>query len=631
MGMNRLAYIIVCASLISLAGCGGGGVGTGYYADNFWGGKEVSIAIQDAGETSYSEAGGDDQSRYENTQVETPEENDEGALDAHDLFDGVDPQGDTRSEEGEGQTDAETLCDNPAPCGGCETTCELSAGPETEHPFTPTPENSSSVTSDSNGYLVLDSTKMEFPFIWIANSGEGTVSKLNTRTGCEVARYNVCSDPSRTAVDLNGNGIITCRGDGKVAKVAVFEQDCKDRNNNGMIDTSRDIDGNCRIDPSEMVADDECVLWVVQPDGPPTTGCPSYGNGCARAAGVDKENNIWVGFWNSSRLRKLSSLDGSVLQTISVTRRPYGLAIDGEGTIWFVSREPFPHSLVKVDPSTGEVGSWAVPGNYAYGMAIDPWGKIWVATGESMGISRFDPVTNSWTNTWSWTERGRTRGVAIKVLKNASSGSVIGATVYVAHHTWTCVLGRYISVIDAKTLNPEEPIDLGDAVFGPVGVAIDCDGFLWSINQCTSNASKIDTNTKQVLGTYPVGKSPYTYSDMTGYALKTVTAPQGYYRQVFEGWETQQTHWKSIYVDADLPGDGKTFIFVRFRVSDSAQGLATAEWSGPFGPFPPEVFPLVLGSSGDITGRYLEVEVTLRTTDSALVPRIKKISVVASL
>jgi hypothetical protein len=96
-----------------------------------------------------------------------PEENDEGALDAHDLFDGVDPQGDTRSEGGEGQTDAETLCDNPAPCGGCETTCELSAGPETEHPFTPTPENSSSVTTDSNGYLVLDSTKMEFPFIWM--------------------------------------------------------------------------------------------------------------------------------------------------------------------------------------------------------------------------------------------------------------------------------------------------------------------------------------------------------------------------------------------------------------------------------------------------------------------------------
>jgi len=528
--------------------------------------------------------------------------------------------------------DCDGVIDNgvSSPCGGCQAVCTITAGANTGNPFAPTGENSSGVSADPSGFLVLDSTKIDFPFIWIANSGEGTVSKLNTRTGCEVARYNVCSDPSRTAVDLNGNGIITCRGDGKVAKVAIFEQDCIDKNGNGVIDTSRDTDGDCQIQASEMVTDDECVMWVVQPDGPPSTGCPSSGNGCARAAGVDKDNNIWVGFWNSSRLRKLRSSDGAVLQTFSVSRRPYGLGIDQQGTIWFVSRDPSPHSLVKVNPSSGEVGSWAVPGNYAYGMAIDPWGKVWVATGESMGLSRFDPVSNSWTNTWTWSDRGITRGVAISVLRDAS-GAVAGSKVYVAHHTWTCQLGRYISVVDAKTLTPETPIDLGNAVFGPVGVAIDFDGYLWSINQCTSNASKIDTQTKQVVGTYPVGKSPYTYSDMTGYALKTITAPQGYYRQVFEGWQTQQTQWNLIYVDADLPGDGKTYVKVRFRVADSIQGLKDQAWFGPYGPYPPAMFPLDLTTIANIVGRYLEVEVTLYTIDNNLVPRLKKVSVVASL
>ena len=40
-----------------------------------------------------------------------------------------------------------------------------------------------------------------FQYIWIANSAEGTVSKIDTRTGDEIGRYRVApgeSDPSRT-------------------------------------------------------------------------------------------------------------------------------------------------------------------------------------------------------------------------------------------------------------------------------------------------------------------------------------------------------------------------------------------------------------------------------------------------
>ncbi len=525
-----------------------------------------------------------------------------------------------------GQTDEGVA----SPCGGCQAVCTLPVGPGTSGgPFDPTPENSSGVNKDPSGYLVLDSTKIDFPFLWVANSGEGTVSKVNTRSVCEVARYQVCSDPSRTAVDLNGNGIITCRGDGKVAKVAIFDQDCIDRNGNGVIDTSRDLNGDCRIQADERVQNDECVLWVVQPDGQTGTGCGGSGNGCARAAGVDKDNNIWVGFWNSSRLRKLRSSDGAVLQTHAVNSRPYGLAIDQNGAIWVASRDPYPHRLLKIDPAQGQVGTWNVPGNYAYGIAVDPWGKVWVATGEAQGVARFDPLTNQWSNTFAWSGRGNTRGVAISVLRD-SSGAVVGSKVYVAHHTWTCQTGRYISVVDAKTLAAESPVDLGSNL-GPVGVAMDFDGYLWSINQCASSASKVDTTTKQVVASQPVGSSPYTYSDMTGYALKTITAPQGYYRHVFEGWQTQATAWNLIYVDADLPGDGKTYVKVRFRVADTVQGLKDQAWFGPYGPYPPATFPLDLTAIASIVGRYLEVEVTLYTTQADLVPRLKAIRVVASL
>jgi hypothetical protein len=51
-----------------------------------------------------------------------------------------------------------------------------------------------------------------FPFAWIANSGEGTVSKIDTQTGVEVARYRTgpngaADSPSRTAVDADGDAL----------------------------------------------------------------------------------------------------------------------------------------------------------------------------------------------------------------------------------------------------------------------------------------------------------------------------------------------------------------------------------------------------------------------------------------
>jgi hypothetical protein len=53
-------------------------------------------------------------------------------------------------------------------------------------------------------------------FIWIANTGEGTVSKVCTIDGKEVARYYTSpqasgGDPSRTSVNLHGDMVVTNR------------------------------------------------------------------------------------------------------------------------------------------------------------------------------------------------------------------------------------------------------------------------------------------------------------------------------------------------------------------------------------------------------------------------------------
>jgi len=181
-----------------------------------------------------------------------------------------------------------------------------------------------------------------------------------------------------------------------------------------------------------------------------------------------------------------------------------------------------------------------------------------------------------------------------------------------------------VRVSDTMTVQQKPALALGRPA-GRVGVPVDSLGFVWSVNQCSSSASKIDPDTGIVLGNYPVGGSPYTYSDMTGYALKTITTDQGFYREVFNGWPGAETLWDSLVVEADLPGDGASWLEVSYRLADSTGALSAAPWNGPHGPYPPASFPLDIGE----VGNHIEVRLTLGTSDPAFLPTLQKFTVIA--
>ena len=87
----------------------------------------------------------------------------------------------------------------------------------------------------------------EFSFAWIANTDQGSVSKINTDTMVEMARYYTdpvqsgAASPSRTSVSLDGRFVVVSNRDtGSITKIAANEADCVDKNNDGMIQTSKD-------------------------------------------------------------------------------------------------------------------------------------------------------------------------------------------------------------------------------------------------------------------------------------------------------------------------------------------------------------------------------------------------------
>ncbi|MBM4371982.1 MAG: hypothetical protein FJ098_10025, partial [Deltaproteobacteria bacterium] len=486
-------------------------------------------------------------------------------------------------------------------CGTCDPSChQVDVGPGGDEEFTLEDENSSGLAEDDQGSLVLDTTQVSLAFIWIANSGEHTVSKLDTITGKETGRYRTCNNPSRTAVDLYGDVWVACRDDGGVAKIIVYEANCPDTNGNGSIQTSRDLNNDGHITGAELLpkGQDECVKFIVYPGG-----------SLQRAAGVDKDNHGWVGDWYGSTLRRLHPDTGAVVRTISgLPAQPYGLAIDGQGVIWIAGRGG--NLLVRVDPATNpaQVNSYSCPlGSFSpYGIALDWKGRVWMGNCCSKHVGyRFDPASGQWAQA---TTSNRPRGVV-----GASDGRV-----FIANDE-----SHQVAVINSDTLQTLGYISLGSGRF-PVGMAVDFDGYIWAVNQTSGSATKIHPQTLAKVGEYTVGSGPYTYSDMTGYSLHNYTSPQGYYQHIIPGGPAGATHWSQVTVDASF--QGASTLKIRVRSADTVSALPQATWMGPFGPYPPNVFPLDLDPLA-LTGKYLQVEVILLPDEDGMSPLVKGFSV----
>ena len=224
----------------------------------------------------------------------------------------------------------------------CETSS--SVGPGTGMPWMPTPDNSEGVVVDpADGALTLGFTTVSSRGVWIASMNDGTVSRLDPVTAREVARYptarpnavnrarpwneacnwsNRGNCPSRTAVDQNYDVYVANRAfgnQGTVTKIAGAITGCRDRNGDGVIQTSRDINGNGRIDmgTAEFVGPgDECLLWTM-PVG--------RRNGVPRALtvgvapGASSVGDVWVGMYNTQRACRMSPTTGATLGCLDLS------------------------------------------------------------------------------------------------------------------------------------------------------------------------------------------------------------------------------------------------------------------------------------------------------------------------
>lgn len=470
--------------------------------------------------------------------------------------------------------------------------------------------NSVNYSAPNSNQLQLNDVGETFPVLWVANAGEDSVSKIDTDNDCEDARYSTWFEsnfhgaysgpaPSRTAVDVEGNVYVANRHfDGNPASVMkILSEGGIDRNGNGVIDTSVDSNGDCSIDrtsisefipPVDLNADgilqsneltDERIAWIV-PVGD--------NSGLGRSLCIGTDGNIWVGLFNRREYYKISSADGSILAgpiATSGNLTPYGCLVDGDGILWSASLS---NKLGILDTNTNTWLDTLTFSGSSYGIALGN-GKVYLGN-SGRDFREYDPNlpddNDPTTGTFSLAPSGNSNlGLSVD-----GEGFVVGGTSNVVR---VDAAGNRLWV----TNNPGS---------SSIGVIPDSNNNVWAVNLGSHNVTKFDKDTGNVLLLKPVGRNPYTYSDATGIAARTVTDPSGIWTVTSDGG-APDTIWDQVSWNTEPEGQVPTgaSITVSIRAANTLPDLALQ----PFTPVSNGVNGLA------VNGQFLEVRTVLRPNE----------------
>jgi hypothetical protein len=487
----------------------------------------------------------------------------------------------------------------------------------------------------------INTVPKPFPYVNVAASERGTVVRIDAETGSIVGEYRTAPekrwrDPSRTTVDLMGNVWAGNREEdiddkGSVVKIGLIiggtrvdsegtpnekgeflsppfvYNTCVDRNNDGLIKTSRGLgnilpwpdrtDGSGGETAYVEDAEDECILLYQRTSGV-----------AIRHVSVDADNNVWVGGYpqHPSFFDKLDGQTGSRLDTFSAAEigcGGYGGLIDGNGVLWSSSKVQ--DKLLRYDPRSRT--GICIPVHSSYGLGIDSKGFIWNSNHSWSEIVKIDPEGEiqpefpKETGHWA-----ALRGVAVTLSDD---------NIWVANSNL-----QDVSRLDNQG-NLRKVIDVED---GPTGVAVDHNGKVWATNMRSDSVSRIDPiGGQDSLGAVDLtadlgpGAEPYNYSDMTGAVVAGATAKQGMWNLIYDseisGTVPTTLHWNTEPSGLLPPGSK---INVQVRAGESFAKLSSLQFQA-----------VENGIPINLPGPYIEIRTILKKGHEEKSPVLSDLSI----
>ncbi len=318
---------------------------------------------------------------------------------------------------------------------------------------------------------------------WIVNSGSGEMQSsisLVLASGIELRRHYThhlkTGNPSRTAIDSEGNVWVGNRGDTYLVKIAFDKNKCKGK-------TSEDLNKNGKIDRNEIVDfnEDGCILLKVD------LGCNNV-----RAVCIDKEDNVYAGCWDGKKLFKISK-DGNIVNVWNLPGTPYGCVFGNDGNIYISTLS---NMLIRLNPNTSEIKTFSVP--FIYG--------IWRCYNADC------IVFSTWTD--NRVALFNTTTEKIQWIRYAGSGN---RGVFVDSENNVYVVGSNSNTISKFDINGNH-IKTVSTCRTPTGVSMDACGNLWVV--CMDGFIYIFDKDLNLLNSFFIEGAHYQYSDFTGFLAK---------------------------------------------------------------------------------------------------------------
>jgi streptogramin lyase len=378
---------------------------------------------------------------------------------------------------------------------------------------------------DGGGECLCGDAGLLFSYIWVANSEQGTVSKIDTQTMVEVGRYVARPDgagnPSRTSVTIDGRAVAVANRHGGITKIWAREEDCADTNGIPGIQTSTGA--------GDVLAwgEDECVAWYTEFPAYTTQRPVAWTAGTLNPTTCRYEQQkLWTsgcgggdypGFGGPGGIgvHRLDGETGEIEASVQIEGQmcppvgAYGGAVDAAGDFWFnrVGEGADILGVVRLADMSYELFD-APPGVYAYGMTVDAKGRPWVSNVHAgQPAARFDPTTATWA-----------------VAQAPQLGSDGGMQMDALGRMWVAAYGDGSTAVvglDGETLEVVDKLAIPDA--GIIkGISVDVDGHVWAVSH--DSAFRVLPGGGDI-ERYDGLDGPYTYSDMTGWGLFHTECP----------------------------------------------------------------------------------------------------------
>jgi YVTN family beta-propeller protein len=300
---------------------------------------------------------------------------------------------------------------------------------------------------------------------YISNSGDNTVSIIDTAINTVTATVQVGTNPSGVALAPNGETVyIGNIGDNTVS----------------IIDTATNT-----VTATVQVGNTPSGI-AVSPDGTKVY-VASYTDGTVSI--IDTTNNNAV---------------TATVQIGTIGTKPTGVAVTPDGTKVYVANAG-DNTVYVIDTTNnnavttvGTVGAVGV-GNQPFGIAVGPGGtKVYVANNGDNTVSVIDTTNNNAVTT-----------VGVGNQPYSVAVTPDGTKVYVANNG-----DNTVSVIDTTNNNAVTSVGVGNQ---PFGIAITPNGeYAYVANSVDNTVSIIDTTKNTVTATVQVGKSPMAVGQFIG-------------------------------------------------------------------------------------------------------------------